>query len=82
MKKLFIYLSVTIAICMVSCKGSSTNNNADSSKTDSGQAHVGGSTAADSSKLPVTPVETGGQDTSADGTTNTNPAKDTVNTRP
>ena len=78
MKKLSIYLFAIIIIGITSCKGKTTDNTSDSTSTNTGQAHVGGSTAADSAKLPVSPVETGGQDTSADGTMNTNPAKDTV----
>ena len=78
MKRLILYLAVVVAISVASCKGKSVNSSGDSTATDTGQAHVGGSITPDSAKLPVSPVETGGQDTSADGTTNTNPAKDTV----
>ncbi|MBB5397275.1 MULTISPECIES: hypothetical protein [unclassified Mucilaginibacter] len=74
MKKLVIYLFTVIAISTASCKSKDSKVDA----ADSGQVHVGGSTTADSAKYPATPVETGGQDTSADGTMNTNPAKDTV----
>ena len=74
MKKLLIYSCLVIAVSVTACK--SKDKKVDSA--DSGQVHVGGSTAADSAKYPVSPVETGGQDTSADGVTNSNPAKDTV----
>ncbi|MFD0795340.1 hypothetical protein ACFQZX_17090 [Mucilaginibacter litoreus] len=76
MKKYWIYLLVAISIGITSCKG----NDSKADSADSGQVHVGGSTAADSGKYPATPVETGGQDTSADGVINNNPAKDTLKT--
>jgi PBP1b-binding outer membrane lipoprotein LpoB len=78
MKKLILYTFTAAAIFAVSCK--SKSDKVDSA--DSGQVHVGGSTATDSAKYPATPVETGGQDTSADGTSNTNPSKDTLKKNP
>jgi hypothetical protein len=78
MKRLILYAISIIAISVTACK--SKDNKVDSA--DSGQVHVGGSTAADSSKYPTTPVETGGQDTTADGMTNTNPSKDTSKKNP
>lgn len=74
MKKLILYAFVVVTIFATACK----SKDAKIDSADSGQVHVGGSTTADSAKYPATPVETGGQDTSADGTTNTNPSKDTV----
>ncbi|GGH10136.1 hypothetical protein [Mucilaginibacter phyllosphaerae] len=76
MKKLILMI-FAVAIGAGACK--SKDSKVDSA--DSGQVHVGGSTTADSAKYPATPVETGGQDTSADGITNTNPSKDTVSTK-
>jgi hypothetical protein len=78
MKKILIGICALFAICLSACK--SKDSKVDSA--DSGQIHVGGSTAADSAKYPATPVETGGQDTSADGVTNTNTSKDTVKNNP
>ena len=78
MKKFLIGICAIAATYISACK--SKDSKIDSA--DSGQVHVGGSTAADSAKYPATPVETGGQDTSADGTTNTNPSKDTVKNNP
>lgn len=78
MKKQIIYLFLMVMLLGTACK----SKNAKVDSADSGQVHVSGSTATDSAKYPTTPVETGGQDTTADGTTNTNPSKDTLNKNP
>jgi hypothetical protein len=80
MKKVFIYLFTVIAITVASCKGSKTGNSADSIVTDSGQTHVGNQSPADSNKYQTTPTETGGKDSSGNGSGNTNAPKDTLKT--
>jgi hypothetical protein len=81
MKKLFIYLFISMAILVVSCKGKTTTNGSDTA-VDSGQTHVGNEAPADSNKYQTTPTETGGKDTSGNGSGNTNAPKDTSKTNP
>jgi len=78
MKNPIIYLFAGLIIIAASCKGPSTNKNTDSSSADSGQTHVGNESPADTNKLPATPVETGGKDTSGNGSGTTNAPKDTL----
>ncbi|RYU89320.1 hypothetical protein EWM62_13375 [Mucilaginibacter terrigena] len=82
MKKLFVYLFTVLAISIASCKGSSTSNSTDTSAADSGQAHVGNEAPADSNKYPTTPTETGGKDSSGNGSGTTNTPKDTLKSNP
>ena len=78
MKKLIIYLFSVLAISFASCKGNKT----DSSQADSGQTHVGNEGPADSAAMSPTPIETGGKDTSGNGSGTTNAPKDTLKTNP
>ena len=82
MKRVMICLFIVVSIATVSCKGNSSNKNADSAAADSGQTHVGNESPADTNKLPATPVETGGKDTSGNGTGTTNAPKDTLKKNP
>jgi hypothetical protein len=82
MKRVMIYLFIVVSIATVSCKGNSASKNADSAAADSGQTHVGNESPADTNKLPATPVETGGKDTSGNGTGTTNAPKDTLKKNP
>ncbi|MES2267723.1 MAG: hypothetical protein V4520_13250 [Bacteroidota bacterium] len=82
MKKLLIYLSATAIIAVTSCKGKIAGNSVDSTVADSGQAHVGNEAPADSNKYPTTPTETGGKDSSGNGSGTTNAPKDTLKTNP
>lgn len=75
---MFVYLSIFIALSAMACKGTKTESDA----ADSGQVHAGNEGPADSAKLSVTPTETGGKDTSGQGSGNTNPFKDTMKTKP
>lgn len=79
MKRSIIYLSTFVALAAVSCKGSSKPNDA---AADSGQTHVGNESPADTAKYPTTPNETGGKDTSGNGSGTTNAPKDTLKTNP
>jgi hypothetical protein len=79
MKKLFVYLFILMAISVVSCKGNKSGND---TSADSGQTHVGNEAPADSNKYQTTPTETGGKDTSGNGSGNTNAPKDTSKTNP
>jgi len=80
MKKLFVCLYATIAFTVAACNG--TTPITGGAQPDSGQTHVGNSGPADSNKYPVTPTETGGKDSSGNGTGTTNPIKDTLKTNP
>ncbi|TSD64751.1 hypothetical protein FFF34_012695 [Inquilinus sp. KBS0705] len=75
MKKLFVYLFTLIVITCAACNGTKKTGG---DKPDSGQTHVGNSGPADTNKLPVSPTETGGKDTSSNGVGTTNPVKDTT----
>jgi hypothetical protein len=81
MKKLFVYLFILMAITVVSCKGNKPGSGSDTS-ADSGQTHVGNEAPADSNKYLTTPTETGGKDSSGNGSGNTNAPKDTLKTNP
>jgi hypothetical protein len=78
MKKVFIYLFAALAISFASCKGNKTESN----QVDSGQTHVGNEGPTDSAALTTTPVETGGKDTSGNGSGTTNAPKDTLKNNP
>nr|WP_067060426.1 hypothetical protein [Mucilaginibacter sp. L294] len=82
MKKLFFYLFAITAISLSACKGNSANQATDSVATDSGQTHVGNESPADTNKLPTTPTETGGKDTSGNGSGTTNASKDSLKKNP
>jgi hypothetical protein len=81
MKKLLVYLLVLMTIYVASCKGKTVTNGSDTA-ADSGQTHVGNEAPADSNKYPTTPTETGGKDSSGNGSGNTNAPKDTLKTNP
>jgi hypothetical protein len=81
MKKSFYYIFAVVAICVASCKGKTTSNGNDTS-ADSGQTHVSAPGPADSNNYQATPVETGGQDTSGNGSGNANTPKDTLKKKP
>ncbi|MCQ6961303.1 hypothetical protein [Mucilaginibacter aquariorum] len=81
MKKPFVYLFILMAITVVACKGNKPGSDSDTS-ADSGQTHVGNESPADSAKYQTTPTETGGKDTSGNGSGNTNAPKDTLRTNP
>ena len=66
------------SISFASCKG----NNKGSNAADTGQTHVGNAGPADSSSYAATPTETGGKDSSGNGSGNTNAVKDTIKTTP
>jgi len=78
MKKLIIYLFSALALSFASCKGNKT----ESSQADSGQSHVGNEGPADSAAMSPTPTETGGKDTSGNGSGTTNAPKDTLKSNP
>ncbi len=78
MKKLFVYIFTIVAIAVTSCKGKTSANSSDTTAVDSGQTHVGNQSPADTNKLPTTPTETGGKDSSGNGSGNTNAPKDTL----
>ncbi|MDB5285915.1 MAG: hypothetical protein JWR05_864 [Mucilaginibacter sp.] len=78
MKKLIIYLFSFLSISFAACKG----NKKESNKADSGQTHVGNEGPTDSAALTTTPVETGGKDTSGNGSGTTNAPKDTLKNNP
>lgn len=82
MKRLFVYLFAAAALSLSACKGNSANQATDSVAADSGQTHVGNQSPADTNKLPATSVETGGKDTSGNGTGTTNAPKDTLKKNP
>lgn len=82
MKRLFVYLFAAAALSLSACKGNSANKATDSAAADSGQTHVGNESPADTNKLPATPVETGGKDTSGNGTGTTNALRDTLKKNP
>ncbi|MGY4539807.1 hypothetical protein ACVW0P_004247 [Mucilaginibacter sp. UYNi724] len=82
MKKLFVYLFLITAIAITSCKGKTAGNAGDTTAADSGQAHVGNESPADTNKLLTTPTETGGKDSSGNGSGNTNAPKDTLKSNP
>jgi len=82
MKRLFFYLFAIVAISLSACGGNSASRATDSAAKDSGQVHVGNESPADTNKLPATPVETGGKDTSGNGTGTTNAPKDTLKKTP
>lgn len=81
MKKLFVYLFAAAAFSFSACKGNSASSGSDTS-ADSGQTHVGNQAPADSNKYPTTPTETGGKDSSGNGSGSTNAPKDTLKTNP
>ncbi|WP_454804597.1 hypothetical protein [Mucilaginibacter phyllosphaerae] len=81
MKKLFVYLFAVIAIMASACKGNTSSKTNDSA-ADSGQTHVGNSSPADSAKYPTSPTETGGKDSSGNGSGTTNAPKDTLKSNP
>jgi hypothetical protein len=81
MKKLLVYLFILMAISVASCKGKTVTNSSDTA-ADSGQTHVGNEAPADSAKYQTTPTETGGKDTSGNGSGSTNAPKDTLKTNP
>lgn len=78
MKKLIIYLFVVLSISFAACKGNKTESN----RADTGQTHVGNESPTDSAALPTTPIETGGKDTSGNGSGTTNAPKDTLKSNP
>jgi hypothetical protein len=78
MKNVFIYLFAFLSISFAACKGNKTENN----QADSGQTHVGNEGPTDSAALSATPIETGGKDTSGNGSGTTNAPKDTLKNNP
>ncbi|MCO5936766.1 hypothetical protein NAF17_14580 [Mucilaginibacter sp. RB4R14] len=82
MKKRIIYLFAVAIIAITACKGKTTGDSGDTTTADSGQTHVGNQSPADSNKLPTTPTETGGKDSSGNGSGNTNAPKDTLKSNP
>ena len=82
MKKLFFYLFAAVAISLSACKGNSANKANDSAAKDSGQTHVGNESPADSTKYQTSPTETGGKDTSGNGSGTTNASKDSLKKNP
>ena len=82
MKRIFVYLFAAAALFLSACQGNSANKVTDSVAADSGQIHVGNESPADTNKLPATPVETGGKDTSGNGTGTTNAPRDTLKKNP
>ncbi|RFZ82749.1 hypothetical protein DYU05_11285 [Mucilaginibacter terrenus] len=77
MKKLLFALAILLSCYASSCKGDKSK---DADSADSGQTHVNSAQPADSSKYPVSPVETGGQDTSSSAIDPAKPA-DTIKRR-
>ena len=78
MKTLFIYLFAVLSISFAACKG----NKPESNQADTGQTHVGNESPTDSAALSATPIETGGKDTSGNGSGTTNAPKDTLKNTP
>lgn len=78
MKKLLFALAIVLSCFASSCKGDKSK---EANSADSGQTHVNSAQPGDSSKYPVSPVETGGQDTSSSAVDPAKPA-DTVKTKP
>ncbi|WP_147321992.1 hypothetical protein [Mucilaginibacter conchicola] len=81
MRKLAISLALAVVTMFVACKGNTSKTETDTIAADSGQEHVGNQSPADTGKLPVTPVETGGKDSTGNGAGTTNMPKDTLKTQ-
>lgn len=83
MKQLISYLVIMLAAALLfftACKGNTGQTGG--AQEDSGQTHAGNSGPADGSGYKTSPTETGGKDTSGNGSGNTNPSKDTLKTNP
>ncbi len=83
MKQIISYLVIMVAAALLfftACKGNTGQTGG--AQADSGQIHVGNSGPADSAGYKTTPTETGGKDTSGNGSGTTNASKDTLKTKP
>ncbi|QXV66047.1 hypothetical protein FPZ42_17410 [Mucilaginibacter achroorhodeus] len=80
MKKRILYFCIAGMVSLAACKGNGSKSASDTSAADSGQEHVGNQSPTDTGKLPATPVETGGKDSTGNGAGTTNMPKDTVKT--
>ncbi|MBD1363447.1 hypothetical protein IDJ77_06465 [Mucilaginibacter sp. ZT4R22] len=83
MKQIISYLVIMLAAALLffaACKGNTGQTGG--AQAASGQTHVGNSGPADSTGYKTTPTETGGKDTSGNGSGTTNAPKDTLKTKP
>lgn len=79
MKTILNYPVIMMAAALLffaACKGNSGQTGG--AQADSGQTHVGNSGPADSAGYKTSPTETGGKDTSGNGSGTTNAPKDTL----
>jgi hypothetical protein len=82
-KQIISYLAILLSAALLfftACKGNTGQTGG--AKADSGQTHVGNSGPADSAGYKTTPTETGGKDTSGNGSGKAGPPKDTLKTNP
>ncbi|RWY52314.1 hypothetical protein [Mucilaginibacter gilvus] len=83
MKQIISYLAIVLAAALLfftACKGNTGQTGG--AAADSGQTHVGNSGPADSAGYKTSPTETGGKDTSGNGSGTTSIPKDTLKTKP
>ena len=78
MKKPIMYLFTILVIATTLCSGSKT----DKKSADSAQVHVGSHGPSDSARLSATPTETGGKDTTGQGSGTTNAPSDSLKANP